>query len=349
MSSALACLEAFPRERLGLLPTPLTSAPELASALGMPELWIKHDELIGFGFGGNKVRGLELLLADAKLQRADVLVTGAGAQSNHVRATAACAAHGGMESIAVYWGTEPQTVQGNLRLTRLLGARTRFTNNMDRAHVDVAIGEVAAELRALGRRPYTIPRGGACALGVLGHVLAVRELSLQCASIGIRPRRVVLAVGSGTTLAGWLLGTALWAAPWQVEGVTVSRPAAEVRSRVAALAAEGAARLDLPSPITDADIVVHDGFIGEGYGVPSALGDAAITLVARVQGLFLDPTYTGKAFAALRAHAAEGRFRDSGPVVFIHTGGEPALFADPPRAGALQAAGVFTTSESIDS
>ena len=336
-AAVLARLEALPRERLGLLPTPLVPGPALGRAIGLTELWIKHDELIGFGFGGNKVRGLELLLADAKAQRADVLITGAGAQSNHVRATAACAAYGGMESIAVYWGGEPLAVQGNLRLARLLGAQTRFTNTADRAHVDVAIGEVAAELRAHGKRPYTIPRGGACALGVLGHVLAVRELSLQCTSLGIRPSRVVLAVGSGTTLAGWLLGTALFAAPWRVEGVTVSRPAAEVRSRVAALAFEGAALLDLPSPISDADIVVHDGFIGDGYGVPSACGDAAITLAARVQGLFLDPTYTGKAFAALIAHAAEGRFGESGPVVFIHTGGEPALFADPPRAGASRA------------
>jgi D-cysteine desulfhydrase len=332
MTSVLTRLDALPRERLALLPTPLVPASQLGHAIGVSELWVKHDELIGFGFGGNKVRGLELLLADAKARHADVLVTGAGAQSNHVRATAASAAHGGLGSIAVYWGDPPPAVQGNLRLTRLLGAEMRFTNNPDRAHVDVAIAEVATELRAAGRRPYTIPRGGACALGVLGHVLAVRELSLQCESLGIRPRGVVLAVGSGTTLAGWLLGTALFAAPWRVEGVTVSRPATEVRARVATLAAEGAALLDLPSPVGEADIIVHDGFIGEGYGVPTAAGDAAIVLAARAQGLFLDPTYTGKALAGLIALAAVGRFGDAGPTVFIHTGGEPALFADPPRA-----------------
>ena len=333
-AAAFMRLDALPRERLGLLPTPLVPAPQLGRAIGVPALWVKHDELIGFGFGGNKVRGLELLLADAMAQHAEVLVTGAGAQSNHVRATAACAARGGMESVAVYWGSEPATQQGNLRLTRLLGAQTRFTNHTDRAQVDTVIGDVAQELRAAGRRPYTIPRGGACALGVLGHVLAVRELAMQCESLGIRPRRIVLAVGSGTTLAGWLLGSALLAAPWRVEGVTVSRSAAEVRQRVAALAAEGAALLDVASLVGDADIVVHGGFIGDGYGVPTAAGDAAIVLTARVQGMFLDPTYTGKAFAALIALAAAGRIDAADPIVFIHTGGEPALFADPPRAAA---------------
>lgn len=328
MTAAFARLDALPRQRLAMLPTPLVPAPALSRAIGLPELWIKHDELIGFGFGGNKVRGLEMLLADAQARGADTLVTGAGAQSNHVRATASCAAYAGLESIAVYWGEEPPSAQGNLLLTRLLGAQTRFTNNFDRAHVDVVIAEVAAELRAAGRTPYPIPRGGACALGVLGHVLAVRELSLQCAALELRPRYVLLAVGSGATLAGWLLGTALLAAPWRIEGVTVSRPAEDVHPRIVTLAAEAAALLKIRSPVRDADLVLHDGFIGEGYGVPTAEGDAAIALAARSQSLFLDPTYTGKALAALIALTARGRFRD-GPVVFVHTGGEPALFAHP--------------------
>ena len=323
-----ARLDALPRERLGLLPTPLVAAPQLARAIGLPDLWIKHDELIGFGFGGNKVRGLELLIADARARGADVVVTGAGAQSNHVRATAAAAAQAGMDAVAAYWGHEPATVQGNLRLTRLLGAQTRFTNNGDRAQVDVAIAAIAEELRRAGRRPYAIPRGGACALGVLGHVLAARELQRQCALISLQPGTVFLAVGSGATLAGWLFGSALLGATWRVEGVTVSRPASEVRARVVALAADAAALFDVRSTVTEADVVVHDGFIGEGYGVPTAAGNAAIVLAARAQGLFFDPTYTGKAFAGLTALAAAGRFAERGPLVFLHTGGEPALFAD---------------------
>ncbi len=327
---AFSRLDALPRERLGLLPTPLSEAPALARALGLPGLWVKRDELIGFGFGGNKVRGLELLIGDARARGADVVVTGAGAQSNHVRATAAAAAHAGMQAVAAYWGEEPAAVQGNLRLTRLLGAQTRFTHNPDRAQVDQAITDIAAELRAAGRRPYPIPRGGACALGVLGHVLAAREMQRQCQTLGLQVATVFLAVGSGATLAGWLLGSALLGARWRVEGVTVSRPASEVRARIATLAAAAAALLDVPATVAESDVMVHDGFIGDGYGVPTPAGDAAIVLAARTQGLFFDPTYTGKAFAGLAALAAAGRFSGPGPVVFLHTGGEPALFADGP-------------------
>ena len=324
-------LDEVARLRLALLPTPLAPAAALGAASGVPQLWIKHDELIGFGFGGNKVRGLELLLADARNQEADLLVTGAGPQSNHVRATAAGAAHAGLDCVGVYWGTRPALTQGNLRLTQLLGARTIFTGASDRASVDPAIDETAARLRAAGRHPYPIPRGGACALGVLGHVLAVRELQQQCAARGIRPRHVVLAVGSGATLAGWLLGSAWFGAPWQLHGVSVSRPAAEARARVVTLAGEAAALLDAPSPVRLEDVDVREDFIGAGYGVPSEAGDAAIVLAARTQGLFLDPTYTGKACAGLQAMAAEGRLDGAAPVVFLHTGGEPALFVDAPR------------------
>lgn len=329
-TQAFVRLDEFSRQCLGFLPTPLAPAPQLARAIQLPGLWIKHDELIGFGFGGNKVRGLEFLLADAMMKKADVLVTGAGAQSNHVRATAAAAAHGGLESIAVYWGKEPPVAQGNFQLTRMLGGQTRFTKNLDRTHVDMVIAEVADELRAAGRRPYAIPRGGACALGVLGHVLAARELHLQCESLGLCPGTLMLAVGSGGTLAGWLLGSALLGAAWKVEGVTVSRPAAEVRARVVTLAAEAAELLGVSAKVSEADVVVHDGFIGDGYGIPSAAGDAAIRLAARTQGVFFDPTYTGKAFAALTALTAAHRYADGAPVIFLHTGGEPVLFADPP-------------------
>jgi len=332
MSAIEARLDALPRARLGLLPTPLAPAAALGAATGVPGLWIKHDELIGYGFGGNKIRGLELLLADARAHDADLLVTGAGAQSNHVRATAVCAAGAGLQCIAVYWGSRPAVVQGNLRLTELVGGQTEFTGDPDRAAVDRAIEQTAARARAAGRRPYAIPRGGACALGVLGHVLAVRELLHQCKESGLQPRHIVLAVGSGATLAGWLLGSAWLGASWRIHGVSVSRPAAEVRGRVVALAAEAAALLDAAAAIVEADVPVRDDFIGPGYGLPSGAGDRAIALSARCQGLFLDPTYTGKACAGLQAMAAEGRFADGGPVIFLHTGGEPALFADPTRS-----------------
>ena len=319
-------LDALPRERLALLPTPLTPAAQLGAAIGLPGLWIKHDELIGFGFGGNKVRGLELLLADARAQGADVLVTGAGAQSNHVRATAAAAAFAGMDTHAVYWGEPPAAVEGNLLLTRMLGATTTFTHSNDRSQLDGAITAVAADLRQAGRRPYSIPRGGACALGVLGHALAARELLAQCRALGLFPTRVLMAVGSGGTLAGWLLGSAALGAPWQLEGVTVSRPADEARARVLELSTQAAALLGQAPMVQAQDVRILDGFIGPGYGIPSPQGQAAIALAARQQAVFLDPTYTGKAFAGLRAQCVDPTWAQAGAVVFIHSGGEPALF-----------------------
>jgi 1-aminocyclopropane-1-carboxylate deaminase/D-cysteine desulfhydrase-like pyridoxal-dependent ACC family enzyme len=328
ISSGFDRLEALPRERLGITPTPITFAPGLASMLGVRELWIKRDELIGFGFGGNKVRGLELLLADARRQGADTLVTGAGPQSNHVRATAAAAAFAGMEALSIYWGERPRAIQGNLKLTHRLGAKVRFTGSPDRTQVDTAINAAVHELRGAGRQPYAIPRGGACALGVLGHVLAAGEVLEQCIALERVPSTIVLAVGSGGTLAGWLLGTAMLGASWRVVGVSVSRPVDEIRKRVVELAAEAAAMLNLPPQVQASDVVVHDEFIGGGYGIPSPAGDISITRAARLQGLFLDPTYTGKAFAGLRALTRQGDIEDRGPLMFIHTGGEPALFVD---------------------
>jgi 1-aminocyclopropane-1-carboxylate deaminase/D-cysteine desulfhydrase-like pyridoxal-dependent ACC family enzyme len=322
-------LDALPRERLALLPTPLSPAAQLGAAIGLPGLWIKHDELIGFGFGGNKVRGLELLLADARAQGADVLVTGAGAQSNHVRATAAAAAYAGMDAHAVYWGEPPAAVEGNLLLTRMLGAATAFTHSSDRSLLDGAIAAAAADLHKAGRRPYSIPRGGACALGVLGHALAARELLQQCHALNLYPTRVLMAVGSGGTLAGWLLGSAALGAPWRVEGVTVSRPADEARARVLELATQAAALLGQEPLVQAQDVRVHDGFIGPGYGIPSPQGQAAILLAARQQAVFFDPTYTGKAFAGLRAQCADPTWGEADAVVFIHSGGEPALFTGP--------------------
>lgn len=307
-------------------PTPLLPAPSLGAALGGPALWMKRDDLIPFGLGGNKIRGLELILAAALEAGADTLVTGAGPLSNHVRATAAAAAHAGLRSVAVYWGSPPRRLQGNHLLTTLLGAEVLFTGESDRSSVDRVLEAEADRVRARGGRPYVIPRGGACALGVIGHLRAVWETLAQCRQIGVLPDRVVMAVGSGGTLAGWLLGSRLSGAHWRVEGVTVSRPAAEARARVHALAVEAADRLGQPCHIEAGDVVIHDGFIGEGYGIPSADGNAVLALAARREGVLLDPTYTAKAMAGYRALLAEGHYRDVGITLFLHSGGLPSAF-----------------------
>jgi D-cysteine desulfhydrase family pyridoxal phosphate-dependent enzyme len=319
-------IAALPRVRLGLLPTPLMRASRLTETLGGPQFWIKRDDMTGFGFGGNKVRGLEFLLADALAQGADTLVTGAGPQSNHVRATAAAAAHAGLGCVAVHFGAQPTAVEGNFRLARMLGAEQRFTNDPDRSSVDRGIEAAVAELRAAGRHPYSIPRGGAHPLGVLGYVLAARELAEQCAAQQIIPAAIVLATGSCGSHAGLLLGLRALGLDWKVEGFTVSRPATEARARVLMLANTAAERLGVGALVGESDVIVHDGVIGEGYGIPTPEGNQAIQLVARNEGIFLDPTYSGKAMAGLIAAAQAGYWQREQTVIFVHTGGEPALF-----------------------
>ncbi|MGR9108718.1 MAG: 1-aminocyclopropane-1-carboxylate deaminase/D-cysteine desulfhydrase, partial [Gammaproteobacteria bacterium] len=277
-SGPLHPLSKVPRLPLIGNPTPLHRAPRLASELGLGELWLKRDDLIPFGLGGNKVRGLEWIMADALQQGADTLVTGAGALSNHVRACAAAAAYRGMSCSAIYWGEPPERSQGNLHLVELLGASVRFTRDPERSSVDAALEQEAERIRRAGGKPYVIPRGGACPPGVLGHVAAVEELLTQSKAVDCWPDVIFLAVGSGGTLAGWLLGSRLLGAPWRVEGVTVSRPVPELIGQVVSLAAATASHFGLPAALDESDITIHDGFIGAGYGIPSEQGDAAIML-----------------------------------------------------------------------
>jgi len=326
MSNWIARLDAMPRLSLIADPTPLTLAPRLSVTLGGPQFWFKRDDLLPVAFGGNKVRSLDLIVADALRQGADTLVTGAGPLSNHVRASAGVAALAGLRCVAVYWGVEPTRVEGNHWLARLLGAEIRFTRDSDRASVDRGIEAAATEVRAHGGKPYCVSRGGACALGALAHVLAVRETLGQCRHLGINPQVVIMAVGGAATLAGWLLGTALFGPKWRLEAITVSRPVAEAVNRAQTLAAEAAAMIGCSPHLHNVNVVVHDGFLGDGYGVPTPEGQLAIAATARAEGVFLDPTYTGKAMAGYRKLLLEGQYADADVALFIHTGGTPSLF-----------------------
>ena len=320
-------LDAIPRHNLAEYPTPLIRARRLRDQIGGPDIWFKRDDLISFALGGNKVRALEVILQDALNNGANTLVTGAGVQSNHVRATAAVAAYSNMDCVAVYWGDEPAAIDGNYRVTRMLGAQVRFTGDPERSSVDAYIGKVADELKAQGKHPYPIPRGGACALGALGHVIAVLELKSQCERYAIEPDAIVFAAGSGGTYAGWLLGTRLLGLGWQLECYTVSREPDELSEQVAMLATDAARLVGLDISFTQDDARVHGGVIGAGYGIPSAEGADAIRTTSRNAGLLLDPTYTGKAMAGYLHGLAAGKFDHYKTVVFIHTGGEPAFFA----------------------
>lgn len=303
--------------------TPLTPAPRLSRELGV-QVWLKRDDLTGFGLGGNKVRGLEYLLADAETQGCDTLVTGAGPQSNWAMLASLAARTQGLEPHIVYYGTRSPAV-GNHLLNRLVGARIRFTGDTDRSSVDTAIAELADDLRARGRRPYVLPRGGATALGSVGYVRAAAELATQLRNAGVQPRAVWLATGSCGTQAGLVAGAGQAELDATIVGVTVSRPAAECRERIHQLATDTMALLDLPG--APAPIEIIDGYADPGYGRPSPAGHAATVLLAQTEGVFLDPVFGAKAMAALCDLAHRGPV-DGGPVVFLVTGGAPTLFAE---------------------
>ena len=308
---------------LVLAPTPLHPAPRLSRELGVPVLF-KRDDLTGAGLGGNKLRGLEFLVADALAQGCDSLVTGAGPQSNWTMLAALTCLRFGIEPHVVCYGSAgAYRAEGNLRLHRWLGVDVRFTGEAERSSVDAGIAAVTAELRAAGRHPYPVPRGGATPLGALGYVRASLELAAQLAGLVDPPAGLWLATGSCGTQAGLVAGAAMTGASYQVVGVTVSRPAGEAAGRVQELAAAAATLAgtspDLPAPD------VRAGWIGPGYGAPSAAGQAAARLVAETEGVFLDPVFGAKAMAALIAGCRAGRVR--GPQVFLVSGGAPTLFA----------------------
>ena len=312
------------RIELAALPTPLVTAPRLAAVLGLECLHVKRDDLTGFAIGGNKARPLEFLIAAARRQGADTLVTGGAAGSNFCVVAAAAARRAGLSCHLVIAGQPLQQTPG-LDLARAWGSSVSWTRTADRTSVDAALPTAAAELAARGRRPYVVPRGGATALGAVGYVLAAGELHDQLAERSLRPACVVVAVGSGCTLAGLVAGNALLGWPWRLVGASVSRPPHEASRRVLELAREcilllaaaGQASRSLAErtaeTVTDCRIKLVDAR-GPGHGLASAAGNQAADAALRTEGLAIDPVYTAKALPVLRA-AGERK------AVFWHTGG----------------------------
>jgi D-cysteine desulfhydrase family pyridoxal phosphate-dependent enzyme len=306
---------------LAHLPTPLEPLPRLGAHLGLDDLWVKRDDLTGLALGGNKARKLELLLADALAQGADTLVTGGGPQSNHARITAAAAATAGLECHLALAGPPPEHTDGNLLLDHLLGATLHFEGAIDYYDIERDIELVAARLAAEGRRPYAIPVGGASVIGAAAYALAIPELDAQLDALGRDPFDwIVVADGSGGTQAGLLAG--LGASPTRVLGVDVgTRP--DLDTAVPDLARATAEHLGRSADLGPT-IVDHD-HVGRAYGWATEGAVAAMRAAARTQGLILDPVYSAKAMDALTTHAATGRI--GGRVLFWHTGGAPAMFA----------------------
>ncbi len=320
-------LSSLSKIALASLPTPLQRAVRLSDALGGPEIWFKRDDLTGFGLGGNKIRKLEYLAADALAQGADTLITGAGPQSNHVRATMAVAAHLGLKGVAVFHGSSPSEKQGNLLLDELVGAELIFSNNPDRSQLDARIIEESERLKAEGHRPYVIGRGGASPLGCVGYVAASAEIFSQLSALNLQPDYLFCATGSCGTQTGLLVGSKWLQLDYRLCGITVSRRKDECLTRIEKLANETAALLNLKTKPSAADIEVNDNYIGQGYGTPTPECLAAIRLVARTEGIFLDPVYTGKAMAGLIDLIKKKEIGTAKTVLFLHSGGWPALFA----------------------
>ena len=299
-------------------PTPLEPLNRLSDWLGGPRLFVKRDDQTGLALGGNKARKLEHLCAEALAQGCDTLVTGGGPQSNHCRMTAAAANRLGLHCHLALAGPASDRPTGNLLLDHLLGARLHPTAAREYYEIEAAIVGVAEEVRAEGGRPYAIPVGGASVTGALGYVDAARELTIQLEE----PLDwIVVADGSGGTHAGLLAGLD---GPTRILGVDVgTRP--DLDLRVPELAFATAAALERPAPTGEVHID-HTRF-GAGYGKPTSECLEAIRAAARLEGLILDPVYTGKAMAGLIGWIREGRFREGQSVLFWHTGGAPALFA----------------------
>lgn len=316
--------EKLPRVRLGQLPTPLEELPRLTRALGGPRILVKRDDQTGLATGGNKTRKLEFSVGEALRRGADTLVTLGAAQSNHARQTAAAAARCGLRCILVLRGDPPAVTTGNLLLDHLLGARVIFSGA--RAREEVAEEVVAAEAAA-GRRPYLIPLGASDEFGAPGFAAAVEELDAQLRERGVRADRVVLATSSFGTQAGMCVGARLLGFRPQIAGIAIDSPRAEVQRGVADIAARTFRRLGVEATLSPEEVVAYDAYLGAGYGVLGEAEKEAIQLVARSEGILLDPVYTGRAMAGLIDLV---RKRELGPdetVVFWHTGGSAALYA----------------------
>ena len=324
----LRSLESFPRVSLAHLPTPLEPLPRLSAQLGGPEIWVKRDDATGLGFGGNKARKLEYLLGAAREEGADTVVTVGGVQSNHARQTAAAAARLGMRCQLVLPRVVPRggieyEESGNVLLDRLFGAEVFIMK--DEAAALRKVFSLKEQAREEGRIAVVHPAGGSTAVGALGFVQAAEELADQAAGQGVEFTDLYAAVGTGGTVAGLACGLARRALRTRVNGICVLGDAVRHRREVDLLFEGLGPLLEMelgPSHAPRLD----DAFLGDGYGVPSEATFEAIALVARAEGLLLDPVYTGKAMAGLIADVRAGKLRE-GPVLFWHTGGAPGLFA----------------------
>ena len=311
-----------PRLRFAHLPTPVETLPRLCDALGGPRLLIKRDDQTGLAFGGNKTRKLEFLVAEAREQGAKTLISGGALQSNHCRQTAAAAARFGFECILVLTGDKSQRPSGNLLLDQLFGVEIVYV--ADRKDRDGILQETFDRATNEGKKPYLVPYGGSNATGALGYAFAMKELIDQ----NVIADWIVFASSSGGTQAGLLLGQRIFGFSGRVLGISVDESEEWLTGEVSKLASATSEKVGERIEFTPADVLVNANYCGAGYGIVTERERETIHMFASSEGLLLDPVYTGRAAAGMIDLIRTGFFKTNETVLFLHTGGQPALFAE---------------------
>jgi D-cysteine desulfhydrase family pyridoxal phosphate-dependent enzyme len=309
-----------PRLHFAHLPTPIEALPRLSAKLKGPRLLIKRDDQTGLAFGGNKTRKLEYLLAEARDQGAETLISAGAVQSNHCRQTVAAASRFGMDCILVLFGDPPDPPDGNHLLHYLLGAEVVYTQ---RENIETKLSETFQQASSQGRKPYLIPYGGSNPTGALGYVNAMLELVDQ----DIDPDWIVFPSSSGGTQAGMLVGARLSGFNGKVLGISVDEPQDILTTRVADLATRTAAFIGKDWKFSADEVLANANYTGGGYAVMGDPEIEAIRLFAKYEAILLDPVYTGRAAAGMIDLIRQGFFKDIDTLLFWHTGGGPALFA----------------------
>jgi L-cysteate sulfo-lyase len=329
-------LAKFPRLNFAHLPTPLEPMKRLTELLGGPRLWIKRDDCTGLSTGGNKTRKLEFLMADAREQGADTVITQGATQSNHARQTAAISARLGMECHLLLEDRTGSTeenynLNGNVLLDRLHGATV--SKRPGGADMQAEMEKLADRLRQDGKKPYLIPGGGSNPVGALGYVNAALEIVYQATSMGLNIATVVHATGSAGTQAGLVTGFKALGGQIPVLGIGVRAPKEKQEESVFNLARRTADHIGLGDIIERSDVVANCDYVGPGYGLPTPGMVEAVALLARTEGILLDPVYSGKGMDGLIDLIRKGHFRKDSDIVFVHTGGSAALFGYPNALG----------------
>lgn len=325
-------LDHLPRVDLLDGPTPFQRMPRVEAATGHRALWAKRDDVAALGLGGNKLRSLEYWIGEAGRRSCDILVAAGAPESNQCRLTAAAAARLGLDCLLLHAGDPPESQDGNLMLNRLLGAEIRFLGPVDEAERGRHARAASDDLAAAGRRPYLV---GDPVVGALGYARAAEELARQARSEGVALRHVVLPGSMGPTEAGFLYGCALLDLDLTVHLVSVEYPAEELEARIAGIVDGLARHAGTPAGDWRKRLRIHMDQLGPGYGVPTPDSVAALGTCARLEGFFLEHTYTAKTFAGLLRMLGDGNIPADEPTCFIHTGGVPALFGQVARDPAL--------------